>query len=164
MRVRNIEPGEKFGKLTVISQVVYVGKDRHKRYLCKCECGNETIVASQHLGKDIFSCGCLVNGNKEVKPFDRLYRIYKDIKRRCYNPQRSVYKFYGGKGIKMCDEWLNDYSTFKEWAIKSGYTCDYSLTREERLSIDRIDSKKDYEPSNCRWLVFKDNRRRAIYG
>lgn len=164
MRVRTINPGDKFGKLTVIEEVAYNGKDRHKRYLCKCECGNETIVASSHLGRETSSCGCLVQGNAGVKTESRLYKIYKDIKRRCYNPQRSNYKFYGGKGIKMCDEWLNDYSTFKEWAIGSGYVCDYSLSREERLSIDRIDSKKDYEPSNCRWITFKENKRRALYG
>lgn len=153
---RIIKIGQKFGKLTVLEEI----KGRsgvHNYYVCKCECGNTCKVSSSHLGRETFSCGCLVKGGSYKYP---LYAIYKDIKRRCYNPQRSNYKYYGGKGIKMCDEWRTHYSNFKKWALENGYTYNLSLPREERLSIDRIDPSKDYEPSNCRWIKFKENRQR----
>jgi hypothetical protein len=83
------------------------------------------------------------------------------MKRRCYSPQISSYRYYGGKGIKVCSEWVKSYKTFKEWAIANGYKYIYGVTREERLSIDRIDSSKDYSPENCRWIPFKENRERS---
>lgn len=74
---------------------------------------------------------------------NRLYRIYKSMKQRCYNPNASNYKIYGNKGIRICDEWLNDYDSFCEWSLSHGYN--------DSLSIDRINNDGNYEPSNCRW-------------
>ena len=158
--MRIIKIGQKFGKLTVLEKYKG-GHNQHKKYKCLCECGNTCTISSQHLGIDTFSCGCLVIGKTVKYP---LYNIYKDIKRRCYNPKRSNYKFYGAKGIKLCDEWLHSYKCFKEWALKNGYFYDKNLSREQRLSIDRIDPTKDYEPSNCRFIPLCENRKRRIYG
>ncbi len=88
---------------------------------------------------------------------ERIYRIYRCMKTRCYNPNDSSYKDYGGRGITICDEWNNDFLSFYEWSMKNGYA--------ENLSIDRIDNDGNYEPSNCRWATSQmqaDNKRNVI--
>lgn len=79
----------------------------------------------------------------------RIAEIFHGMTYRCYKEDSKSYKFYGAKGIKVCDEWLNDPSKFEKWAIENGY--------QDDLTIDRIDSNKDYEPSNCRWVPKKLN-------
>lgn len=84
----------------------------------------------------------------------RIYRIWCNMKSRCYNGNTSNYKNYGGRGITVCDEWRNDFLSFSEWAMKNGYKDD--------LSLDRIDNSGNYEPSNCQWATRKQqnsNRR-----
>lgn len=84
----------------------------------------------------------------------RLYRIWVNIKTRCYNPNDPHYKRWGGKGIKMCDNWYNSFNAFYNWAMANGYT--------DELTIDRINFNKDYEPSNCRWVtVVEQNRNKS---
>lgn len=81
----------------------------------------------------------------------RLYRIHKAMNTRCYNPNFPAYKYYGGKGIVVCDEWVDDFVAFREWSISNGY--------EDNLTIDRIDGNGNYEPSNCRWVTLADQQR-----
>ena len=76
-----------------------------------------------------------------------IYARWKHIKARCYNSNGKQYKDYGGRGIRVCDEWLENFEPFYEWAINNGY--------REDLTIDRIDVNGDYEPSNCRWVTAK---------
>lgn len=84
----------------------------------------------------------------------RLYGIWCNMKDRCYRPGNGAYERYGGRGILLCDEWVNDYSSFKSWSISHGYAAN--------LSIDRIDNDMGYGPDNCRWVTSKEqcyNRR-----
>lgn len=78
-----------------------------------------------------------------------LYAVWRTMRQRCTNPNCRGYKWYGAKGIKVCEEWLN-VENFFEWAIQSGY--------REGLTIDRIDSSGDYEPSNCRWVSMSEQQ------
>lgn len=154
--------GKKFNRLTVI-KLAYKKKifkkdgssnGYHKYWLCKCDCGNSTIVCGIKLknGKTK-SCGCYhseivrsigINSKKHGKSNIRLYKIYMKMKGRCYNKTKDNYKYYGGRGIIICQEWLDDFMNFYNWAITNGY--------KEDLTIDRINVDGNYEPSNCRWV------------
>ena len=97
--------------------------------------------------------------NKNVnKSSIRLYRIFYDMKTRCYNKKRKTYKNYGGRGIIMCNEWLNNFDNFYNWAINNGY--------KDNLTIDRINVNGNYEPNNCRWVIMREqfhNRTDNVY-
>lgn len=85
----------------------------------------------------------------------RIYRIWRAMRFRCTNPTHQDYPSYGGRGIKVCEEW-SDFATFQSWAMAAGYTDD--------LTIDRIDNSGNYHPDNCRWVpmaVQNENKRRA---
>lgn len=79
----------------------------------------------------------------------RLYSIWANIKQRCYNKNAKAYKNYGGSGVRVCDDWRNSFLNFQSWALSHGY--------EDDLTIDRIDSRKDYCPENCRWIPLREN-------
>lgn len=94
--------------------------------------------------------------NKKKDNF-RLWSIYHDIKKRCNNPNSARFKDYGGRGIKMCDEWLNDFDSFADWSKNNGYS--------DELTIDRKDVDGNYEPQNCRWITIKEqcrNKRNTV--
>ena len=88
--------------------------------------------------------------------YSRIYITWQNMNRRCYDEKAVGYCYYGAKGIKVCEEWRNSFQTFYDWAMKNGYTDD--------LTIDRIDSTKDYCPENCRWITLSENVIRASYG
>lgn len=151
--------GQRFGKLVVIKRE---GSDKfkHSTWLCKCNCGNIKIVDSSHLKNgSTRSCGCLAKEllskrmSKHNMSETRINRIWLRMRNRCNNKNNEQYKNYGGRGIKVCDEWLdkeNGFINFYNWAINNGY--------KENLSIDRIDVNGDYEPNNCRWITMFDQQ------
>lgn len=143
----------KYGKLTIIKTYYKEMKNRERKFaLCKCDCGNITEVRFDCLtNSNTQSCGCMNTIDRE-KPNSirkhKLYRVYYAVKNRCYNERNKEYKYYGARGIKMCDKWLK-YENFFSWALTHGY--------KEGLQLDRIDCNGNYEPNNCRWVDSSTN-------
>ena len=135
-------------------------------WLCQCKrCGQKKeVAASSLIAGVVTSCGCIRRettshlNKSHGKSKTRLYRIWGAMKTRCYNENFWEFQNYGGRGIKLCDEWENNFEAFEKWALNNGYS--------DELTIDRIDNSKGYEPSNCRWIpkeAQSKNRRYTIY-
>jgi hypothetical protein len=155
----------KFGKLTALDYSIHpLGKQgrRQYRWRCRCECGNESHVLGWHLtrGKTA-SCGCMKLGGPEhwnrthgatSGGRDPCYTVWWSMISRCTYPKLSNYKYYGGRGIKVCDRWRYGQDG------KSGFECfrDDMGPRPDGHSIERDDNDRDYEPSNCRWATHSE--------
>ena len=152
MKRVEVKEGERYGRLTIIREVEPAGSShkRVRRFLCRCDCGNEIICRLPNLKSGTTkSCGCyrkFVSSNRRDCHHlqnTRIYRIWCGMKRRCYNKHNEHFDRYGGRGIIVCDEWKTDFMNFYDWAMSNGY--------DDKLSIDRINNEGNYEPSNCRW-------------
>ena len=145
--------GQRFGKL-VVKERAPNNRFGGARWLCQCDCGKQSVVTAGELKRGhAKSCGCVAikHGDARVSQKTKLYYVWSGIKQRCENPSNKNHDDYGGRGIKMCPEWLENYSCFREWAYQSGYS--------EGLEIDRIDNDKGYFPENCHWVERKNNVR-----
>lgn len=166
-KIKNKLVGKRFGKLLILENSGKRTKNGNIIYKCQCDCGRITYVSSHNLTtkyNKTLSCGCYNRENKTKHNccYTRLYKKYLSMKQRCYNPNNPYYKNYGGRGITICDEWLNNFLNFKEWAYNNGY--DDNLGSFD-CTIDRINNDGNYEPSNCRWVNMKvqmNNTRRNI--
>lgn len=150
--------GRRVGRLVVLHQ----GERVNGRigWVCQCDCGKVKTIDSKSLSCGIVqSCGCLRNETARMKATkhlmcnSRLYDIYHNMKKRCYNSHSDHYKWYGAENKGICEEWLgkNGFKSFAEWSLSHGYN--------DSLTIDRKDNTKGYSPDNCRWVTPKQNCR-----
>jgi len=160
MKKIEVSKGQRYGRLTVISELP---KPINRRtFNCKCDCGNITTKTLRVMrSKGVSSCGCFnTEFNSERTELrtenyghvgSRIYVIWIGMKKRCYNENSKAYKWYGNKGVKVSNDWKNRFLNFYNWAYENGYKDD--------LTIDRIDSKGNYEPGNCRWIPLSEQNK-----
>lgn len=161
--------GKTFGRLFVLSQGRRI-KSGNYCWICKCVCGKRVEIISCHLlTGHTKSCGCLrdeLASEAATKRFTthgkrkhKLYQVFLDMKSRCYRKKNKSYKYYGLRGITVCDEWINDFIVFFNFAINNGW--------KEGLEIDRENNDGNYEPDNCRFvtrMVNNNNKRNSKKG
>ena len=143
--------GMRFGRLVALERKD-AAKATQAMWLCQCDCGKQVTVRGQALriGKTQ-SCGCMAVERKQQSTYKtKLYQEWVTLKSICNNPNSQRYKNYGGRGIRVCDEWLHDFKAFRDWAMANGYneTAPAALRKLQRFATDG-----NYCPENCYYPV-----------
>ena len=160
MQIEKVKKGEKYHMLTILS---LIKKGKRQYVECLCDCGNITITREYNVRKGLrYSCGCYQRA-KATQNKGKLthgltytpeYESWCKMKSRCHNEKNNRYYRYGGRGIKVCDEWVNSFENFyRDMGNKPG----------KEYSIDRIDNDGDYCPANCRWATPKQQVENQAY-
>lgn len=153
---KEVSVGDVFGDLVVI-EVLPSTSAKDAAYICRCTlCGDDKVYVKHNNLISNSTTRCKKCSDAAIGKANsthgmtntRLYRKYRSIKSRCYREDNKDYINYGGRGIRMCDEWKNSFIEFYNWAMSTGYV--------DGLSIDRIDPDKNYCPENCRWVTMKE--------
>lgn len=152
-----ILPGDTYGIFSIIEELSYGETNRDKRiFKCYCKCGKEAIVTLRQIKRNAYcdSCNPRTKNKTAVKMWRTSeYESYRNMKTRCFNPKHRSYKWYGAKGIKICDRWLeNNGHGFKNFLNDMGYK------PTPKHQIDRIDSDNDYKPDNCKWSTHQEQQ------
>ena len=150
--------GKRYGKLVAL-EYSHTDSDKKAVWLCQCDCGNTCLARARDMRSgNTKSCGCYAieaarkANTKHGACKTRLYRIHKLMKNRCYNQNDRHWKWYGAKGVTVCEEWKR-FEPFRDWALTNGYA--------DNLVIDRKDSSKGYSPDNCQWITQSENAKKA---
>ena len=154
--------GRRFERLIALYDAARTIKKRQVLWLCQCDCGNLSLVRSEDLtSKNTKSCGCLPienggkssithGGTQKHSKYRLLYKLFHSLHTRCYNSKEKTYKYYGGRGIKVCERWYRNFENFKQ---------DMFDQWKLGLQIDRKDNNGDYSPENCHFTTQKEQSR-----
>lgn len=152
--------GQKFGWLTVIE---YIGNNHNRKavWKCVCDCGSICNVISINLiNSNTKSCGCYKllrikeSVTKHGESKTRFYKVWLDMKARCFNPNKVRYSHYGGRGIKVCDSWLKFENFYRD--MYESYLDHVKIYGEKQTTIDRVNVNGNYCPENCKWATYKE--------